>query len=306
MKRNTDLSRTKDILKRRRNALALSVVRYAILAGIGFIFLYPMLYMLVNSFKSVEDLVDPSVEWLPTGLCFDNFLKAFYTLDFGESFLNSLLTSVLPAIFQTLSCAVAGYGLARFPVPGKKFWIVMIVATFVVPAQITLIPKYLMFSNYQMLDSILPALIPALLGQGLKSSLFILVFFNFFSSYPKSLDEAAFLDGAGTLTVFFKVAMPLARPAIVVSMLFSMVWYWNETTQASLLYGTVIKTLPMKLGSFAATYSNLYGSTSGGSGINEAISLAGTFLSILPLLVMYLILQKQFVESIEKVGITGE
>ncbi len=306
MKRNTDLSRTKDILKRRRNALAFSVVRYAILAGIGFIFLYPMLYMLVNSFKSVEDLVDPSVEWLPTGLCFDNFIKAFYTLDFGESFLNSLLTSVLPAIFQTLSCAVAGYGLARFPVPGKKFWIVMIVATFVVPAQITLIPKYLMFSNYQMLDSILPALIPALLGQGLKSSLFILVFFNFFSSYPKSLDEAAFLDGAGTLTVFFKVAMPLARPAIVVSMLFSMVWYWNETTQASLLYGTVIKTLPMKLGSFAATYSNLYGSTSGGSGINEAISLAGTFLSILPLLVMYLILQKQFVESIEKVGITGE
>ncbi len=306
MKRNTDLSRTKDILKRRRNALAFSVVRYAILAGIGFIFLYPMLYMLVNSFKSVEDLVDPSVEWLPTGLCFDNFIKAFYTLDFGESFLSSMLTSVLPAIFQTLSCAVAGYGLARFPVPGKKFWIVMIVATFVVPAQITLIPKYLMFSNYQMLDSILPALIPALLGQGLKSSLFILVFFNFFSSYPKSLDEAAFLDGAGTLTVFFKVAMPLARPAIVVSMLFSMVWYWNETTQASLLYGTVIKTLPMKLGSFAATYSNLYGSTSGGSGINEAISLAGTFLSILPLLVMYLILQKQFVESIEKVGITGE
>ncbi len=306
MKRNTDLSRAKDILKRQRNALAFSVVRYAILAGIGFIFLYPMLYMLVNSFKSVEDLVDPSVEWLPTGLCFDNFIKAFYTLDFGESFLSSMLTSVLPAIFQTLSCAVAGYGLARFPVPGKKFWIVMIVATFVVPTQITLIPKYLMFSNYQMLDSILPALIPALLGQGLKSSLFILVFFNFFSSYPKSLDEAAFLDGAGTLTVFFKVAMPLARPAIVVSMLFSMVWYWNETTQASLLYGTVIKTLPMKLGSFAATYSNLYGSTSGGSGINEAISLAGTFLSILPLLVMYLILQKQFVESIEKVGITGE
>ena len=133
-----------------------------------------------------------------------------------------------------------------------------------------------------------------------------MVFQNFFKSYPLSLDEAAYLDGANTLTVFFKVAIPLARPAIVVTMLFSFVWYWNETAQASLLFGTVIKTLPMKLGSFAASYSNLYGSTGSHSTVNEAISLAGTFLSISPLLLLYLILQKQFVESIEKVGITGE
>lgn len=90
------------------------------------------------------------------------------------------------------------------------------------------------------------------------------------------------------------------------TMLFSFVWYWNETTQAALLFGTVIKTLPMKLGSFAASYTNLYGTTGSHSTVNEAISLAGTFLSILPLLVLYIIMQKQFVESIEKVGITGE
>ena len=281
-------------------------MRYGVLAGIGFIFLYPVLYMVVNSLKSVEDLVDPSVEWLPTELCFDNFVKAFNTLDFGHSFWNSVLTSVLPAVLQTFSCAIVGYGLARFPVPGKNFWIVMIVATFVVPTQITLIPKYLMFSNYQMLDSILPQIVPSLLAQGLKSSLFILVFWNFFGSYPKSLDEAAFLDGAGTLRVFFNVALPLAKPAIVVTMLFSLVWYWNETTQSSLLFGTLIKTLPMKLGSFADSYTNLYGGGVSASSVNEAISLAGTFLSISPLLVLYLILQKQFVESIEKVGITGE
>ncbi len=306
MKRNPKISRVADILRRSGNTVAFSIVRYAILAGIGFVFLYPMLYMLVNSFKSVEDLVDPSVEWLPTSLCLDNFQKAFKTLDFGPSFWNSVLTSVRPAVFQTFSCALAGYGLARFPVPGKKVWIALIVAAFIVPAQITLIPKYLMFSNYQILDTIVPALAPALLCQGLKSSLFVLVFMNFFSSYPKALDEAAFLDGANTLTVFFKVALPLAKPAIVVTMLFSVVWYWNETTQSSLLYGTQIKTLPMKLGSFAESYSSLYGGAAGSGGINEAISLAGTLLSILPLLVMYLILQKQFVESIEKVGITGE
>lgn len=306
MKRNTKLSQTADTLWQKKNSLVFAVVRYGVLAGIGFIFLYPVLYMVVNSLKSVEDLVNPSVEWLPTELCFDNFVKAFNTLDFGPSFWNSVLTSVLPAVLQTFSCAIVGYGLARFPVPGKNFWIVMIVATFVVPTQITLIPKYLMFSNYQMLDSILPQIVPSLLAQGLKSSLFILVFWNFFGSYPKSLDEAAFLDGAGTLRVFFNVALPLAKPAIVVTMLFSLVWYWNETTQSSLLFGTLIKTLPMKLGSFADSYTNLYGGGVSASSVNEAISLAGTLLSISPLLVLYLILQKQFVESIEKVGITGE
>ena len=306
MKKHGGHAKVADALWNRRRKFLLGLVRYAVLMGIGFIFLYPILYMVVNSFKSVEDLVNPAVEWLPTGFCFDNFLKAYKTLDFGNSFVNSVITSAIPAVFQTMACAVVGYGLARFPVPGKKLIVGLIVASFVVPAQITLIPRYLMFSNYNMLNTILPQILPALFGQGLKSSIFILVFQNFFRSYPLALDEAAYLDGAGILTVFFKVALPLARPAIVVTMLFSFVWYWNETTQAALLFGTVIKTLPMKLGSFASSYTNLYGTTGSHSTVNEAISLAGTFLSILPLLVLYIILQKQFVESIEKVGITGE
>lgn len=306
MKKHGGHTKVADALWNRRRKFLLGLVRYAVLMGIGFIFLYPILYMVVNSFKSVEDLVDPAVEWLPTGFCFDNFLKAYKTLDFGNSFVNSVITSAIPAVFQTMACAVVGYGLARFPVPGKKLIVGLIVASFVVPAQITLIPRYLMFSNYNMLNTILPQILPALFGQGLKSSIFILVFQNFFRSYPLALDEAAYLDGAGILTVFFKVALPLARPAIVVTVLFSFVWYWNETTQAALLFGTVIKTLPMKLGSFASSYTNLYGTTGSHSTVNEAISLAGTFLSILPLLVLYIILQKQFVESIEKVGITGE
>ncbi len=307
MKRNRNISQSARKLVRKRGKIAFSILRYVVLAGFGFVFMYPVLYMLVNSFKSVEDLVDPAVEWIPTSIDFVNYVKAFYTLDFVSSFGNSLLTSVLPAILQTFSCAIAGYGLARYPVPGKKFWIAMIIMTFVVPTQITLIPKYLMFSNYNMVNTIWPVILPAMLAQGLKGSLFVLIFWNFFSSYPQSLDEAAYLDGAGALRVFFKVALPLSRPAIVVSMIFSIVWYWNETTQSSLLYGSVIKTLPMKLSSFADSYSSLYASAEGTTNsINEAISLAGTMMSILPLMILYLVLQKQFVESIEKVGIAGE
>ena len=140
--------------------------------------------------------------------------------------------------------------------------------------------------------------------------MFILVFQQIFSNYPISLDEAAELDGAGKYKVFYKIAIPIARPGIVLSMLFSFVWYWNETRQSGLYFGEVIKTLPMKLGSFAASYASLYESagtvTDASMSINEAITLAGTMLSCLPILIMFIVLQRQFVESIEKSGITGE
>lgn len=289
-----------------RSKVAGNLVRYIILIGIGFVFLYPILYMVVNSFKSVDDLVDPAIEWLPRGICLENFTKALKTLDFAKSFATSLLTAFVPALLQSFACAVTGYALARFSLPGKKFWMVLMVLAFITPSQVMLIPRYLMFNQYKMINTLMPQFLPALFGQGLKSSIFILVYFNFFSTYPKSLDESAYLEGAGRLTVFLRVALPLAVPAHVVSFLFSFVWYWNETSQSSLLFGSAIKTLPMKLGSFADSYRSLYAPEVSFSSVNEAVSLAGTLLSVLPLLIFYLILQRQFVESIEKSGITGE
>lgn len=286
------------------------VIMYALLIGIGFVFLYPFLYMFVNSFMSPEDLMNPAVSWVPTKIWFENYVKAFQTLDFGRSFWNSIYISLIAAICQTAVAAVTGYGLARFNVKLKGIIFVLILATFVLPVETLLIPRYVMFNNYQMLDSPLPLWLSALTGQGLKSAVFILVFQQVFNGYPLSLDEAAELDGAGKYKVFFKIAIPIAKPAIVLSMLFSFVWYWNETRQSGLFFGEVIKTLPMKLGNFAASYADLYSGAGAGAdasmSINEAVTLAGTMLSCLPILIMFIILQKQFVESIEKSGITGE
>jgi len=285
------------------------VVMYALLISIGFVFLYPFLYMFINSFMSPEDLMNPAVSWVPTKIYFQNYIKAFETLDFGKSFWNSLYISLIAAVLQTAVAAVTGYGLARFNVKLKGIIMILILVTFVLPVETLLIPRYVMFNSYKMLDSPLPLWISALTGQGLKSAVFILVFQQVFNGYPISLDEAAELDGAGKYKVFFKIALPIAKPAIVLSMLFSFVWYWNETRQSGLYFGEIIKTLPMKLGSFAASYASLYESAGGAdaaTSINEAVTLAGTMLSCLPILIMFIILQKQFVESIEKSGITGE
>lgn len=301
MKRRFTVHKGTNILKK--------VVMYALLISIGFVFLYPFLYMFVNSFMSPEDLMNPAVSWVPTKIYFENYIKAFETLDFGKSFWNSLYISLIAAILQTAVAAVTGYGLARFNVKLKGIIMILILATFVLPVETLLIPRYVMFNSYKMLDSPLPLWISALTGQGLKSAVFILVFQQVFNGYPISLDEAAELDGAGKYKVFFKIALPIAKPAIVLSMLFSFVWYWNETRQSGLYFGEIIKTLPMKLGSFAASYASLYesaGAADAATSINEAVTLAGTMLSCLPILIMFIILQKQFVESIEKSGITGE
>ena len=169
-----------------------------------------------------------------------------------------------------------------------------------------------MFNSYKMLDSPLPLWISALTGQGLKSAVFILVFQQVFNGYPISLDEAAELDGAGKYKVFFKIALPIAKPAIVLSMLFSFVWYWNESYLTEMYVHGVMTTsgwttLVIQLDNFASNYSSYATTaTNAATSLNESINMAGTMLSILPLLLMYLVLQRYFVESIDRTGITGE
>ncbi len=290
--------------REKSGALSLAFT-YIMLSAIGFVFMYPVIYMIVHSFFSQADIVDPTVTWIPSTLHFDNFSKAFKTLDFGKSFTNSLIMSLGPAILQTASCAVIGFGFARFEFPLKKIWMVLIVTTFIIPSQVTLVPRYVLFYQYKILDTIFPSYLTAFLGQGIKSAVFILIYWQSFKSYPVSFDEAAQIDGAGAVKVFLKIAIPMVKAIILVTFLFSFIWYWNETTQANLYFGSKITTLPMKLQQFTANFEALFSGESGAS-ISESITLAGTLVSILPVIVMYLIFQKQFVESIESTGIAGE
>ncbi|WP_163195425.1 carbohydrate ABC transporter permease [Clostridium thermarum] len=290
------------------DGLTKKVVVIALLLGIGFVYLYPLLFMVVNSMMNSTDLVNPTVRWVPTELYFGNFKIAYRVLEANKAIITSILMAGVPALLQTASCALIGYGFARFEFPLKKLWLLLLVATFIIPVQVTMVPKYMLFDAYKMINTAMPSIVPAILGQGIKGSIFVLIFYQFFRSYPIVLDEAAEIDGASQLTIFFKIALPMSIPAIVVTFLFSFVWYWNETYLSGLYFGKVIQTLPMKLQSFVDSYTKLYPTTDGSTvnKLNESIRMAGTLITIAPLIIMYLFLQKQFVESADKSGITGE
>ncbi len=290
------------------------IVLYILLIALGFVFLYPILYMLTNSFMNVDDLVNPTVQWLPTSFFFGNYEKALEVLQYGSTLLVSVFLVAISSVLQTASCALAGYAFARYEFRGKGLFLGLLLLVFLVPTQVMLVPKYLLFHNYGLLESPLALFVPAALGQGIKAPVFVLIFQQYFKSYPKSFDEAAQLDGAGRLRVFLRIAIPVCIPAFVVAFLFSFVWYWNETTQAGTLlgqgtvFGLQLRTLPMRLTTFVDEYNRLYPSSDGSTinKINESIRMAGTILTIAPLVALYCVLQRQFVEGIESSGITGE
>ncbi|MBO1004829.1 carbohydrate ABC transporter permease [Pseudogracilibacillus auburnensis] len=294
--------------KQGNDGFILRFVIYFLLITIGFVYLYPVLYILAQSMKSLDDLLDPTVVWIPKAFHLENYITAWKVLDFKRALTGSLFNSVLPAIAQTISCAIIGYGLARFRFPGKNLILVLMLITFIIPTQVVMIPLFMMFEKYNMLGTPLPFILPAMLGMGIRSALFILIYMQFFKGIPTSLEEAAQIDGASATKIFTKIVIPISVPAIVVVYLFSMVWHWNETYTASLYLGNSMTTLPIRLQIFHDSFSKMITSNEiqQGANINESINMAGTMLVIMPLLILYFFAQRWFVEATDKTGIAGE
>lgn len=287
-------------------------VVYALLICIGFIYIYPILYMLSTSLMNLDDLLDSSVKWIPSTLTFSNYAQAAQSMDFWGSLVKSIIIAGVPTLLNVVSCSVVGYGLARFEFIGKKLILGIIIFSFILPSQITMIPTYVLYSNMNILSTLWSFVLPSLLAQGINAPIFILIFYQFFRQVPKVLIEAAQIDGAGYLRSFIRIALPSAAPAILTVFLFSFVWYWNESYLTQLYVSGVMTqsgwtTLVIQLSKFADNFTS-YNQTAANTAtsLNESISMAGTMLSILPVLILYFVLQRYFVESIDRVGITGE
>ncbi|MDE7210428.1 MAG: carbohydrate ABC transporter permease, partial [Lachnospiraceae bacterium] len=251
-------------------------------------------------------------EWLPKKFSLGNLKVAANVLKVGKTLTNSIMFSGILAICQTVVSALTGYALSRFNFRFKHFWFVMILLAFIIPLPVLMVPRLMMFVSFQemlpfnLIGTPIPQVLMALLGQGVYSTVLILIFNNFFNMIPHVLDEAAMIDGAGPLKVFYHVVIKMSLSTILVVFLFSFVWNWNETYITGTLLRNSIELMPAKLGLFNSEFDSMASASGSAFKINEAYKMAATFLSIAPLLVLYAFVQKRFIQGIENTGITGE
>ncbi len=288
------------------------VAIYFILTCVGYIFLEPIFEMITKSIMSSEDIIDPAVKWIVRHPTTDNFLIAGKVMRMPKSMLNSLMFSAGIAALQTVVSALTGYALSRFSFKGKNLWLAMILFTFIMPITVSTVPRLLIFSGVrsvlgiQLLGSVVPQALMSAFGQGINGTILILIFWNFFNTIPRTLDEAAMIDGAGSLRVFYHIAIRLSFTTILIVFMFAFVWVWNDTYQATIYLGGKFELLPLKLAGFDAAFASESMSGGGSLKLNEAYKMAATLISISPLLVLYSFVQKRFIKSIENTGITGE
>lgn len=278
----------------------------AIVSVVAFLYLQPVIYMASTSLKSVADLIDPATFLIPSQLYLQNYIDGWNGLHYPQAVTNSLILAFCGSVLQVFSCALTGYALARLQFPGKRIFFFLTLLTFMIPPQITVVPLYMIYHKLGLLGTPFVFLIPASFGQGVRSALFIMIFWQFFLSQPKALEEAAKMDGASIFRLFFRIMLPLAGAACLVVFLFSFIWYWNLSYEAALFLGNDFTPLSLRL---AMLEKELMGNAAvnfhagvGKDPIAEGPKMAAAFLIILPPLIIYTIMQRWFTEGIERTG----
>ena len=301
--------------KKRLREIIWPFFRFFILFGLGFVILYPLIYMLSCAFRESSDMTDLTVMWITRHYTLDIIRETISAMDFGNTLLNTLKLNIGCSVVQVISCAITGYGFARFKFRGKSIMFGIVIMMILVPAQIISLPLYTQFRYFgikgifsiNLIDSMACMYLPAATGNGIRSGLMILIFRQFFRGMPKELEDAAYLDGCSPFGTFLRVMMPNALSSLLTVFLFSVVFYWNDYYVSSTFF-TNNKTVSLMLKNLSSQLSlMLFNDATVQISAREQIVWmeAGCLISIMPILIMYIFLQKYFTEGIERSGIVG-
>ena len=281
-------------------SLLWKLVRAVILLGLCYIILYPFFIKVVNAFKTYSDFIDPTVRFLPKTFTWGNVRHVVKEMSYWSALQNTLLISVALGALQTLVCAVVGYGFARFQFKGRNLCFFLVIFSLIVPSQTILLPLYLKFKAFlgvfKLIGTAWPLVILSMTGLGIKNGLYIFMFRQFFRNMPKELEEASYLDGCGTLRTFTKIMLPAATAVMTTVFLLALAWQWTDTVFSPLFLDEV-NILSKNVSALAQ---------SAGKPIEVANYVnIGAVLAVLPIALIYIVLQKFFVESIDRAGIVG-
>ena len=301
-----------------------AVVRTIFLVSFAYILLYPVLYMMSNAFRTAVDYIDPSVVWLPKTITFQNFFDAFKALKYMTSLKNTFILEVVSALIEVFTCSVYAYGLSRFKFRFKGVLVFLLILTILLPDVMLLIPRIMNFKHLDLLGILgaignltgtelrpnivgtpLTFYLPSLFGVGLKGGIFIFIYMQFFSGLPNELEEAAWIDGAGPMRTFLQIVIPSSGVVFLTVFIFSIIWHWNDYYLALMYTLDDNRPLAVVLSNISNEVFNTFGEHSGASPLIFGVPPAACLLFLLPPLVMYLFLQRFFIQSIDRVGIVG-
>lgn len=245
-----------------------------------------------------------------------------YNINNKKYIANSAKVTILATIGHIIACSFIGYGFARYHFPFKKLLFALVILAFIVPTQTIIIPSYLMYSNIKWnggswINTYFPLILPTFFGFGLRGALYIFLFRQFYMTVPRSLEEAARIDGCGFMKTYWKIVFPLAKATLVVAIVLSVVWHWNDSYEPSIYINSPNKMfLPPRINQIITAANALpeqqqelmrqLGLEDGEDTLNDAVVMAGATIISAPVLIFFAFAQSQFMQGIERSGITGE
>lgn len=261
--------------------------RYLLLIAGAVLMVAPLLWMALASFKTLPEILRVPPTLLPESLHLDNYRTVLGDTAFVRYFLNSVLVAGITVASVLLTSSMAGYAFAKFEFPGRRVLFVLVLATLMIPFQVRVIPLYVLASDLGLLDSYAGLVLP-----GLVDAFGIFLMRQYLQSIPSELIDAARVDGASELTIFVRIVLPLAKPALAALAIFSLVASWESFLWPLLVISSPDKyTLPLGLAQFSGRFVT-----------RVDLQMAASALTILPMLIVFLIMQRRFIEGMATAG----
>ncbi len=268
-----------------------NVIIYLMLIVGSLMFILPLFWALSSSFKSDYQVMQYPPQWIPSPLRWQNYPEALTYVPFGRFALNTLFIAGFAICGNILSCTIIAYGFARLRAPGKNFFFILMLSTMMLVEPVRIIPLYIEFNKLGWIDSYLPLIVPAFFG----SPFYIFLLRQFFMNIPLELEEAALIDGANRLQILWKVVLPLSKPALAAIAIFNFQGVWNDFLYPLVfLHKQTNYTIALGLNFFRSTYT-----------VHWGYLMAASIVALLPMVVIFFIAQRYFIQGITFTGIKG-
>lgn len=291
-------------IRKKTAVLFFRILILTFLVIVGYIVLYPLIYMITSSIKTEAGFLDVSHMWLPKKITTNNFVTAFQSMSFMTALKQTAILQVTSAALEVVVCSFVAYGFARFQFPGKKVASFFLILSLLVPVQVYSLSLSVNYRILNIFNTPFAYWLPALFGVGVRSGILIFIYQQFLIGLPKELEDAAYVDGAGPIQTYFRIVLPSSSVVIVTVSVLALIWHWNESYLAALCFMDENRPLAVVLKNLS-TLLTMYAKLNSGEPLYPAAVSAGCLLFLFIPLLFYMIIQRKFVKSIERVGITG-